>query len=213
MKKLLSIVALTLLSAAPAAQAVSNGGVVVTYSESLQNLSMQAAVAQEAPGIASANATLVFDALGQRFELALEPNARLVRGRLPDGIDVYRGKLAGKPDSWARITMVNGAPTGLIFDGAEMLAVEASANGATIYRLADTYIEAGSLTCGVPGEIPKATSLADAYAAVVGELDAAVSQAPGAVEEIRIGVVSDSLFTDLKGANVEAEILTRMFSP
>ena len=138
MKKLLSIVALTLLSAAPAAQAVSNGGVVVTYSESLQNLSMQAAVAPEAPGIAPGialvNATLEFDALGQRFELALEPNTRLVQGRLPAGIGVYRGKLAGKPDSWARITMVNGAPTGLIFDGIEMLAVEASANGATAAR-------------------------------------------------------------------------------
>jgi hypothetical protein len=213
-KKLLSIVALTLLSAAPAAQAVSNGGVVVTYSESLQNLSMQAAVAQEAPGIAPGialvNATLEFDALGQRFELALEPNTRLVRGRLPAGIGVYRGRLAGKPDSWARITMVNGAPTGLIFDGAEMLAIDASAAGATIYRLADTYVESGTLSCGVPGEIPKATSLATAYAAVTGELDSVVSQAPGAVEEIRVGIVSDFEFTSAKGTNTEAEILTRM---
>jgi hypothetical protein len=98
-----------------------------------------------------------------------------------------------------------------------MLAIDASTSGlagqraASIYRLKDTYIESGSLTCGMAGAAPEETTLATAYASVAGELETVISQAPGAVEEIKIGIVSDYEFTEAKGVNnVDNEVFTRM---
>jgi len=134
------IAAVIFLSVAPVIHAASESGVVVTYSESLENLSLSTAAARQAIDGAPSGATLVFDALGQRFEVMLEPNDRLLAGapgRAQD-LGIYRGQLAGKPDSWARVTITDGVPTGLIWDGAEMLAIEAAVDGASIYRLKDT---------------------------------------------------------------------------
>ena len=135
----------------------------MTYSETLENVSFGAARQQDSREVSTPGTTLVFDALGQHFEIELEPNTRLVRGQLPAGIGIYRGEIVGKSDSWARITMANGVPTGLIWDGNEMLAIDA----ASIYRLKDTYVEAGSMSCGVSRDRAKETTLATAYATVL----------------------------------------------
>ena len=109
------------------------------------------------PGSA-APLVMSFDALGRRFDLELEPNSRLVsvarQNPLLDGVDIYRGELAGRPGSWARIVVSNGMPSGLFWDGNEMYAIEApgdsivQSNGSVIYRLADAQIAPGSMSCG-----------------------------------------------------------------
>ena len=107
----------------------------------------------------------------------------------------------------------NGLPSGLIWDGEEMLAIEAlSAErggpaSASIYRLKDTYVEPGSMSCGAAA---MKTSLATALATVTGELDAVMAQAVGAIDELKIGIVSDFEFTRLHGDNVDSEIVARM---
>jgi hypothetical protein len=208
----LFIAALLAFSVQPL-HAVERGGVVVAYSESMENLSLRA----NEPGAIGGPAlsTLVFDAFGQRFELDLEPNNRLLAddGLNASDLGIYRGRLAGKPGSWARIVISNGLPSGLLWDGEEMLAIEAvSAEqggpaSASIYRLKDTYVEPGTMSCGTSG---KKMNLATAYATVTGELDTALAQAAGAVDEIKIGIVSDFEFTSSNGSNVESEILARM---
>ena len=203
MKKALLIIALFLAVSAQPLHAVERGGVVVSYSEPLEILSVGPGEARAITQ--SASPRLVFDALGQRFELELEPNDRLLADDRLDAsaIGIYRGRLAGKPGSWARIVMSNGMPTGLIWDGEEMLAIEA----ASIYRLKDTYVEPGTMSCGSAGS---ETSLAAAYATVAGELDSALALAAGAAEELKIGVVSDFEFTSSNGSDVETAILARM---
>ena len=74
-KTLLLIVALLAISVQPL-HAVERGGVLVSYSESLENVSLRASEPRAIGG--PTISTLVFDALGRRFELDLEPNQRLL---------------------------------------------------------------------------------------------------------------------------------------
>ena len=121
--------------------------------------------------------------------------------------------MAGRPDSWARIVISDGDPTGLIWDGEQMFAIEApndsalNTNSPAIYRLADTYIVPGTMGCGTTGE---AGNAAASYQKLTGELDDVIAQAPGAMEELNIGMVGDFEFTDSMGSGVDAAILTRM---
>ena len=194
--------------------AVHARDVVITHSEPLQSIELGRI---DNRGIADreqdAHSTLTFDALGQRFELELEPNQRLLRhigaSELPANVSIYRGRLTGKPNSWARIVITNGVPTGMIWDGQEMLALEASSDrtAAEIYRLRDTWVQPGTMSCGTGGE---ATTLATAYATITDEISPIVARAEGAVDEIRIGLVADFEFTQSMGDSVEADMLTRI---
>ena len=213
MKRTLFFISVLLAISVQPLHAVERGGVLVSYSETLENFSLLANEPRVIGG--PALSTLAFDAFGQRFELDLEPNNRLLAdaGLNASDLGIYRGRLAGKPGSWARIVLSNGLPSGLVWDGEEMLAIEAvSAElggpaAASIYRLKDTYVEPGTMSCGTAA---KETSLATAYATVTGELDIALAQAAGAIDEIKIGIVSDFEFTSSNGSNVESEILARM---
>jgi len=196
------------------------GGVTVSHYETLQRLSMQAADANigQKPHAAGPIA-LGFDALGQTFDFQLEPNSGLLsaasREALPDGVGIYRGYLAGNPESWARIVIFEGMPRGLFWDGTQMYAIEApgdsivKAASPIIYRLADTFIEPGTMSCGSKSLSGNGATL---YTKVVGELGSALAQGPGAVSEISIGAVGDFEFTTAQGgdAAAAAAIITRL---
>ena len=218
MKKMLWIAASTLLVSSPLLHASESGGVVVSHYESLHNLAFNRGNSGGMQKLQQAGpSVLSFDALGRTFELELEPNVRLTRNAFPGGLTsdtgVYRGRLAGRPDSWARIVISDGDPTGLIWDGEQMFAIEApndsalNTNSPAIYRLADTYIEPGTLGCGTTGEPGNAAAT---YQKLTVELDNVIAQAPGAVEELSIGMVGDFEFTDSMGTGADAAILTRM---
>ena len=204
--------------------AMSAADVVVSHFEPLQSTKISAAdktaLVQGPQFKASASTSIQFDALGRTFDLLLETNDRVTSGLSADsvgsGIGVYRGKLADNPDSWARIVVFDGMPSGIIWDGAEMFAVEAPGDSVLaidspiIYRLADAYITPGTMSCGVD-------SLSGNAAAVVKELNTsfktAVARAPGAISEILMSVIGDYEFTSLKGGDVQAEAaLTARFN-
>lgn len=206
---------LALLSISPA-YASQDRGVVVTHFEALRSLQLENAQgAQQKIGQASP-LTLEFDALGQRFRLELEPNDRLLsqasRESLPDDIALYRGRLSDKADSWARIVVADGVPQGLIWDGTQMYAIEASGDSAVhspsavMYRLADTYVEPGTMSCGASGSSGNA---AVTYSKLIQELTAAKA-AQGAASEIQLSAIGDFEFTDRIGANASAGIVTRL---
>ena len=160
--------------------------------------------------------TLKFDALGQSFELDLEPNDRLLsqaaRQALPDDIALYRGG-AGKPGSWARIVIADGTPRGLIWDGEQMIVIEAPGDSSVqsavpvVYRLADAYVTPGSMTCGASTTGGSAAAM---YTKLVAELAAAQAAAPGATSEIRLSAIGDFEFADRVGTNADAAIVTRL---
>jgi uncharacterized repeat protein (TIGR01451 family) len=133
---------------------------------------------------------------------------------LLDGVDIYRGELAGRPGSWARIVVSDGMPRGLFWDGTEMYAIEApgdsivQSNVPVIYRLADAQIAPGSMSCG---SASMATTGSAAMDGLLGELGA-ISQAPGAISELEMGAIGDFEFTNSKGgdANAVTAITTRL---
>lgn len=192
--------------------AAQPGSVTVSHYESLQRLNMQAAdalISQKPDG--SGPVTLSFDALGQTFDFELEPNSGLLsavsREAVPDGVEIYRGRLAGTPGSWARIVVFNGMPRGVFSDGNQLYAIEApgdsivTAASPIIFRLADTFIEPGAMTCGSESLSGNGAVL---YSRLVGDLSDAVAQGPGAVSEISIGAVGDFEFTSAQGGDAAA---------
>ncbi|RPI63332.1 MAG: hypothetical protein EHM50_02475, partial [Lysobacterales bacterium] len=58
--------------------------------------------------------TLHFNAFSRDFALELEPNGRLAdlqqRLRLDAGTGAYRGKVVGRPGSWARVVLTPAGP-------------------------------------------------------------------------------------------------------
>jgi len=210
MKTLRLIIATAILTAFSMVLAAESSNVFVSHFEPLQRMS-------------SSPTALSFDALGRTFDLQLKPNDRLLSGLSRDaltaGVDIYRGQLAGYPDSWARIVMYDGMPRGIFWDGKEMFAIEAPGDSSlqtstpVIYRLADMLIAPGTMTCGVES-LP--ISGMGNYNKLISELTVAkgarAAQGPGAVSEITIGAIGDYLFTNDMGgdANAAAAITTRL---
>ena len=220
MKAFKWIVASTVLCISSTLVAGESNGVIVSHYEPLQRLSFHTDSIGTTQKLRGAGpVTLSFDALGRSFDLQLEPNVGLLsaasRSALSAGVEIFRGRLAGDPDSWARIVVYDGMPRGLIWDGEQLFAIEApgdsvlQATAPIIYRLADTIIVPGTMSCG-------ADSLSGNGAAVfgklIGELGTAMAQGPGAVSEISIGAVGDFEFTSAQGgdAAAAAAITTRL---
>lgn len=162
-------------------------------------------------------AVLRFNALGQSFELQLESNERLlsseVRDALVGGIHLYRGKIAGNPHSWVRIVMFGGQPRGLIWDGNELLAVEAPGDSAVatttpiIYRMADMQVLPGTISCGIAASDEDIGAM---YKTLLGELASSASARTSAVSQIDIGVIGDFAFTNTINGDAAAAIVTRL---
>ena len=79
---------------------------------------------------AADDSLLSFTAFGRPFNVRLERNDVLLR-RLPAqvvsslrGVEVFRGELVDVPGSWARVTRYGAEITGVIFDGAELFAID-----------------------------------------------------------------------------------------
>ena len=153
-----------------------------------------------------------FIAFGERFELELEPNARVnaaVR-RAPGGATAYTGRLRDHPESWARVVLGSTGPSGLIWDGATLYGVEApndslvDADASTIFRLDDVYVPPGTLACGA-GSAPM--SGMQMLATLVTEATALAAE--GALLNLDIGTVADFEFSEAK-ADPSTAILTRI---
>jgi len=211
LKYLLAIVTFLLVPTLNAAE------VFVSHYEPLHSMTADAADNKSAnldqKAQRAAPTVLRFEALGKSFELNLEANDQLMASMPANaafaGVDAYRGHLANNPDSWVRIVMFEGMPRGLIWDGETMFAIEAPGDSAVeisspvIYRLADLNIAPGTMTCG-------ATSLAGnagkIYENMKAGLGAVALEGAGAVTEITMGVLTDSLFTNAMGGDTAAAV-------
>lgn len=165
----------------------------------------------------SAVRSLGFDAFGKRFDINLEVNRTLLntsqREWLDERHEIYRGDIAGMPNSWARLVVVEGVPRGMLWDGQELLAIDVAKNDATgieeafIYRLSDLQIPPGVLACS---EISAAMNAGELAMAVVSEVTANLAQGPGATSQIDFAVIADFEFTSDNGADTDTALITRM---
>ncbi len=197
-----------------------SNSVMVSHYEPMQRLSIQSESVETSQKLRGAGpVTLSFDALGKAFVLDLEPNTGLFSAAsgtaLADGLEVYRGSVIGKPNSWARIVVYDGMPQGLVWDGNEMFAIESPGDSAlqisspVIYRLADTTIVPGTMTCGTDASSANGAAM---FSKLMGELGTAMAQGPGAISEINISAIGDFEFTSAQGgdAAAAAAIMTRL---
>lgn len=200
--------ALALVLAAPWAEARAPARIV--YLEPAR--AMQA---QRDP--ASGHERITFEAYGKRFELQLEPNARL-RGAVPPGrgdLVALEGRIVGLPGSWARITRTRQGMNGLISDGRELYAVEPAqqvaafadaaltppASGTVVYRLEDALIDEGAVSCGVAAAGEAANALA-LYEAVGAELTALATVVVD--KQLNVAMIADyELYQDYGSSTVD----------
>jgi len=167
----------------------------------------------------SGAATLEFTAFGRGFRLQLSSNERLAQFAAGSSVQFYKGTLEGAPDSWARISVHDGLPRGMIWDGRELFIVDAAAEavnygaaGTVMYKLSDAVLERGVSFTGDAVETPR--DPAAAYGAMIGELRARKQalQAGVAAEGVEISILGDADYLARYASEAQARdaILTRL---
>jgi hypothetical protein len=189
-------------------------GVAVQHSEPLFAYRVAARSDAAAKPLADSAPEITFNAFGRDFALRLEPNPRLAGLEaglgLPPGVRAYRGELAGRPGSWARVVLTPDGPAGIVYDGETFYGLETAGDTATssatptIFRLLDVYVAPGALSCGTDAPADGARALA----ALVEELSPLA--ALGATLNLDIGAVADFEFAQNFGAGAETALLTRI---
>lgn len=207
-------IALALVLAAPWAEARAPARIV--YLEPARAIQTQR-------DAASGRERIAFEAYGKRFELQLEPNARLL-GAVPPGrgdLVALEGRINGLPDSWARVTRTRQGLSGLVFDGRELYAVEPAqqvaafadaaltppASGTVVYRLEDTLIDEGAVSCGVVAAGEPATALA-LYESVGAELSALAAAAVD--KQLDVAMIADYELFQAYGSSTADFLVARM---
>jgi metallopeptidase family M12-like protein/uncharacterized protein DUF11 len=185
----------------------------VQHSEPLRGYRVEGA-AGALKASAGAPTRLAFNAFNRDFVLELTPNGRLAALQasleLPAGTGAYRGAVAGQPDSWARIVLTADGPTGVVFDGATLYAIESgsdrltTATAPTMFRLADVYFAPGEIACEIA---TGPTDGAQVMKAMAQEFRALAAE--GATLNLDLGAVADFEFSQAFGANAETALLTR----
>ncbi|RZV33880.1 MAG: hypothetical protein EX272_14015 [Chromatiales bacterium] len=177
----------------------------IDYSETLQQFEQQKDTHGEA---------VRFNAFGKRFDISLAPNQNVlslaVREHLADGVGVYRGSVDGMPGSWVRLVVADGIPRGLLWDGSEMYAIEASketAGAAHMFKLNDLQIPAGTMTCAQADGTKTANDL---LTAVSKDITPRVAEAAGAELSLDLGVIADFEFASAKGSSAQTALVTRI---
>lgn len=150
---------------------LSKGPMEILNHDTLDSFRFEPATAVVAPNgedvsrAPSTAAVMSFQAFGEQIELTLERNDRLIANLPKDqkdklqrsNIELYRGRISGQPDSWARITKIGERFSGMIFDGTEVLLLDPSDDVAAalstaadhgtvqhiIYHLSDVLLPSG----------------------------------------------------------------------
>jgi hypothetical protein len=222
MKAVPLLISVFLLGLAATASGAGQTGLIVSHHEEFRDFNLRG-TARNLQGdndslAAESSATVLsFNALGRSYDLQLVDNSRLLSGDarqvLANNIQLYRGHLAGADGSWARITVIDGIPRGVIWDGEQLIAIEGPGDNALgsaspiIYRLADTYVIPGTMSCGNGGAMISGAAM---YEGLVRELTAARAVAAGATSEIQVSTIGDFDFFNIHGAGSAAAIITRL---
>jgi metallopeptidase family M12-like protein len=202
-----------LLLAATAWPALSSaaGGLVPQHTEDLRPALTRASKAGPA--------TLEFTAFGRSFRLQLSNNQRLARFAAGSSVQLYEGTLEGAPGSWARISVHDGLPRGMIWDGGELFIVEAAPEavnygpaGTVMFKLSDAVLERGVSFSG--DVVEKPSDPAEAFGAMIGELRVRTQALQGgaATEAVEISVLGDADYLARYASEAQARdaILARL---
>lgn len=226
---------LTLLAGAGAAHAAEASRFRILHAEAI------ALPVEEIPAASRSTAPVSFIALGRAFDLELQSNDRLLSA-LPAAqrsalarYELYRGRIAGEPRSWVRLTRVGAQLQGMIWDGRELYVIEparvlgahllrpleVSGDAPVMYRYADTESDIGPAFCAVlePQQSSSASEASDAarlppnapsveYQKLLEELQAAAAAV--VTGQMEVGVIGDFEFFGANSGDPEGAALARM---
>ena len=173
--------------------------------------------------------TLTVEGYGQRFVLELATETALFEGwdqammerALARG-QFYRGTVKDNPDSWVRISKVDGRWTGAWFDGTELYMLDpepavrsqltraAAPEANLIYRFGD--LQLGEF-CGAPIALPgyrEQLGAAPNYASFAAHLRQSAGVGEAIVRRLRVTLVTDTEFSKIHGADRDAVVAARM---
>jgi hypothetical protein len=199
-----------LLAAWPALSAAASG-LVPQHAEDLHPALIRAAKGDAA--------TLEFTAFGRAFRLPLSNNQRLAQFAAGSSVQLYKGAIEGVPGSWARISVHDGLPRGMIWDGHELFIVDAApesvnygAAGTVMFKLSDAVLERGVSFNG--DAVQKPSDPAAEYGAMIGELRATTLalQDGVATKGVKVSILGDATYLARYGSEAQARdaILTRL---
>ncbi len=212
---------LTALAWMPQAAAQEGGGLRVLHHEALQQAGF------ELLSSTTGHERFEFQAAGRQWTLVLRPNPRLRDHARSDDTAVLEGRLPGQPDSWARVTRIDGQVWGMVHDGHELWVIEplaaiaaygesitGVAEGSGIYRLADTLIDATAMSCAT-GSVPGTARMISGEMAVAmlgAELGRMSRGSQNVFAAVPISVVADREFRERFPLPNQAEdqVLVRM---
>jgi len=164
-------------------------------------------------------ASLEFAAFSRNFRLQLSNNERLANVAAGSSMQLYKGAVEGVPGSWVRISIRDGLPRGMIWDGRELYVVDAApegvnlgAAGTVMYKLSDAVLEQGVSFGDDAVDVPR--DAGTAYGAVVDELRAnkQALQAGVATDGVEISILADAAYLARYSSEAQARdaILTRL---
>lgn len=171
--------------------------------------------------------TVQFTALGRTFRLQLESNEQLLRllpaetrSRL-NAVSLRRGTLQDVPQSWVRLTEIDGTYQGAIWDGTELyviaptqsivphlsMPITGQKTGTAIYRLNDSRSETAGKICAAdrPQNFP--ANAGTTYKRLRNELQAL--DATASLTEIHVAMIGDFEFTAAHGSGAVIDMATR----
>ena len=177
----------------------------ILHHESVQSLHFTpSAPTTRAAGQDAIEGHLSFEAFGQKFELVLEANDRLIadlpedqQTRITSTHQLYKGSIEEMEGSWVRLTHASGQWSGLMWDGVTLYAIEPREDVAdelqatpspanapmVIYRLSDVHSQG---TCAIDPDAQQQS--------IFKELKQLVPALPAATARLDVTVVGDQLF-------------------
>jgi hypothetical protein len=208
---LMQCAAMLAAAAAWSSSSAAAGGLVPQHSEHLRPALKRASGGD--------GATLEITAFGRDFRLRLTNNLRLAQAAAGSSVQLYKGTIEGVAGSWARITVRDGLPRGMIWDGRELFVVDAAAEGVNdgaagtvMFKLSDAVLEREISFGGDAVEKPRDAAVA--YGDMVGELRARTQAVQGAAAAhgVEISVLGDAAFLARYAGETQARdaILTRI---
>ncbi len=208
---------ITIIFAFQTAAHADNAAVSILYYESVRLATAPETSSQNGPAL------LRFDAYGRRFELLID-ETRIVRG---SNLTRLSGRLNGLPGSWFRLLRDEDTLSGMIDDGTDTWLVEpwqrvsdllidtptGDAPVNVIFRLADTLVPQGLLSCATTNDAVTDQATIDgqsAYKNLGAELQGsnASASANAAAGKLRVGVVADESFVAQNLTESKNEILS-----
>ncbi len=201
-----------------AASAVANPRFTILYHEPL--ILQREASAGESYAEQDAVETLHFDAFGRRFDVQLEVPSRLHSRYRNADFELFAGHLTAAPGSWVRLMRRGDRLSGIIHDTSDTYFIDPRSTVSdaltdvdprdesinVIYRLADTLVEPGILSCETRQSNEPVNGQA-AFTKLAAELTAAnPATAENDDPTVSIGIITDLDFFTRFGSDSESEV-------